>query len=99
MNKLSNYSKISWRIENQYVEINTKSSNILVNGNLSVFQGSVLSCMLYNIYTLDLPSITHAEKHTNHYEHFCCESPFMLSYVDDLFSVIECEDVNVEEKG
>ena len=76
----------------QYTEINTKNSDLLLVGNKSIFQGSVLSVTFYNIFCLDIPFITHVLpenlSHKSHYEYFSCVNPFVVSYMDDLFAVI-----------
>ena len=70
----------------------------MIVGNQSVFQGSVLSVIFYNIFTLDLPFITHQVAHNSHYENYVCSNPFLMSYVDDLFSVIEGNEENIWNK-
>ena len=86
----------------QYVELNTKSSDLLLVGNQSVFQGSILSCIFYNIFCLDIPFIPHnlpnSLEHSSHYEYYKCDQPFMVSYIDDLFAVIEVEKDNIWEE-
>ena len=83
----------------QFTEINTKNSDLLIIGNQSVFQGSILSVVFYNIFTLDIPFIPHKLpaqlSHNSHYEYFKCKNPFLVSYIDDLFAVIEGDDNNI----
>ena len=73
----------------QYVEVNSVSSDILVVGDRSVQQGSVLSTLYYTIFMLDLPRITHQVLHNNHFEEFNCTKEFMITFIDDVFAVIE----------
>ena len=79
----------------QYVENNGNSSEILLIGNHSIFQGSSLSCLFYNIFTLDLPFINHNEVHLSHYENYLCKQPFICTYIDDCYGVIEGNDENI----
>ena len=79
----------------QYVELNTKKSEVLLTGSHSVYQGSVLSCLFSNIYILDLPLISHEVNHINHLEYFKCSKTFMCTYVDDCFSVISGNKNNI----
>ena len=81
-----------------YVEINSKTSDLLLVGNQSVFQGSVLSVIFYNIFTLDIPFVPHKNIHNSHYEYFLCGNPFLVSYVDDLFAIIEGNSENIWSK-
>ena len=82
----------------QYVHINAKDSEVLLCGNLSVFQGSVLSTIFYNIFTLDIPNITHSSEHNSHSEYYECSKPFIVSYIDDCFSVFEANNSNIWDK-
>ena len=83
----------------QYVEINTKCSDLLCVGNQSVFQGSVLSVTFYNIFCMDIPFIPHnipnSLPHSSHYEYFLCKQPFLVSYIDDLFAIVEGNKDNI----
>ena len=84
----------------QYTEINTKCSELLLTENLSVFQGSVLSVIFYNLFTLDIPFITHnilnnTLNHNSHYEYYKCGNPFSISYINDLFAVLEGDKDNI----
>ena len=82
----------------QYVENNSNSSDLLLLGNQSVIQGSSLSCIFYNIFTLDLPFITHAQIHESHYEYFSCNQTFICAYIDDCFGIIEGKDDDIWQK-
>ena len=73
----------------QYTEINSKNSDLLLVGNKSVFKGSMLSAYFYNIFSLDLLFTAHDENHNSHFEYYKCSKPFHLSYIDDLFAVVE----------
>ena len=79
----------------QYVELNSVCSNLLVSGNRSVLQGSVMSTLLYNVFMLDLPLISHNIVHSSHYEQFVCDNPFQTTFVDDVFCVIEGETYDI----
>ena len=72
----------------QYVELNTKSSDILLTGEHSIYQGSVLSCLFSNIFVLDLPLICHDNVHLNHIEYFKCTNIYMPMYIDDVYAVM-----------
>ena len=82
----------------QYVHINAKDSEILLCGKMSVYQGSVLSTIFYNIFTLDLPNICHSVEHSSHSEYYECINPFIVNYIDDCFSVFEAKDYDVWKK-
>ena len=79
----------------QYVEVNMQSSDLLVNGNQSIYQGSVLSTLFSNIYLLDLPLITHNIIHTNHIEYYNCNKNFVLNFIDDCFCVLRGSKENI----
>ena len=73
----------------QYVELNCKESDILTVGQRSVQQGSVLSTVYYQIFMLDLPMISHSIIHMNQTEEFHCSNDFMVTFIDDVFAIIE----------
>ena len=79
----------------QYVEINSNVSNIIKNRNIGVFQGSILSGLLYVIYTLDINSITHEKKHKNNISEYKCHKPKIDAFVDDTYGVIRTNENNV----
>ena len=83
----------------QYTENNANSSDLLIMGNQSVIQGSSLSCLFYNIFTLDLPFITHEHMHQSHIEYFTCKKPFLCAYIDDCFGIIEGKADNIWQKN
>ena len=56
-------------------------------GNKSVVQGSVLSCCLYLLYILDIPTIFHETEHPIQ-EKDKCREPTAQTYVDDIISTI-----------
>ena len=72
----------------QYVELNCKQSDLLVIGRRSIQQGSVWSMLLYTIFMLDLPMISHEIIHTNHTGEFMCRNHFMITFIDDAVAVI-----------
>ena len=57
-------------------------------GDKSVVQGSVLSCCLYLIYILDIPTIFHSTEHPIQ-EKDLCKEPTAQTYVDDIISTIQ----------
>ena len=70
------------------MEINTQKSTTIDNLNVGVFQGSVMSSLLYLIYSMDITSITHEKKHSDNYKENNCNSPKIESYVDDTYGII-----------
>ena len=56
-------------------------------GNKSVVQGSVMSCCLYLLYILDIPTIFHIEEHLLK-DKDSCKEPTAQTYVDDIISTI-----------
>ena len=59
-----------------------------MTGPISVQQGSVLSCILYSIYTLDFPEVLH--QITQKPEHYNdCKQPAMTNFVDDASVLIK----------
>ena len=82
----------------QYVELNTQQSDILLTGDQSVMQGSTISTLLYSIYMLDLPMITHKVKHFSHYEEYCCGQGYQTTFIDDCYGVIEGEKYDIWPK-
>ena len=67
---------------NQIVEIDGVKSNNLFTGPFSVVQGSTLSCLLYLIYTLDLPTVYHSNNPTIEHQ-INCNQPTPTNFVDD----------------
>ena len=90
--------KMYFKERKQFVEINTKNSETLIVGNRSVQQGSVLSTIFYTIFMLDLPMITHNVIHTNQTEEFKCNNIFMITFIDDVYAIIEGEKENIWKK-
>lgn len=72
----------------QFVQINGNDSDILLTGDVSVSQGSVLSGLLYTIYVLDMPNQTHKVLHSNHSEYTKCKNTGITTYVDDCYAII-----------
>ena len=68
----------------QYVSVGGNDSDKLIVGPRSVTQGSTLSCILYIIYILDLPSIFHNELHDPIKDNDCKETQ-ATTYVDDIY--------------
>ena len=66
----------------QYVQVQAKDSDCLLVGPRSVVQGSVLSGVLYLIYMLDLPYLTHHEIHGPQ-DYNKCKSPNLKTFIDD----------------
>ena len=46
------------------VQVNAQSSQPISVGPISVSQGSILSCIFFLVYTMDLPEIFHTQVHT-----------------------------------
>ena len=67
---------------NQTVQINGTNSNNLYTGPFSVIQGSTLSCLLFLIYTLDLPTLYHDNNPTIQHQ-IQCTQPTPTTFVDD----------------
>jgi hypothetical protein len=66
----------------QQVTVDGQTSGSLHIGPVSVVQGSVLSCILFLIYTLDMPLIHHDVQHDAVGE-ARCSMPSSSSFVDD----------------
>ena len=75
----------------QQVYIDGSYSNTLHIGNRSVIQGSVLSCILYLIYILDITSIFHNTQHKVE-DTDNCNKPAAQSFVDDVMMTIQKEE-------
>ena len=77
----------------QYVYIETKSSDRLVNEPCSVIQGSIGSCLMYALATADLPASIHrGHAHTSKQE-ADCPSGRITTFVDDSTNIIKARDV------
>ena len=72
----------------QYVQVNTVKSDVLLTGNQSVGQGSVLAGLLYMIYIMDMHYQTHKKKHLSNSEYNNCKNIFINTYVDDCFGIV-----------
>ena len=74
----------------QCVYVDGHYSDYLHIGHKSVIQGSVMSCLLYLIYVLDIPNLFHTSQHkiedTDH-----CDKPSIQTFVDDLMTTIRSE--------
>ena len=74
----------------QKVYIDGAFSNSLHIGDKSVIQGSVLSCILYLVYILDIPSLFHDKQHMVE-ETDNCDKPAAQTFVDDIMVTIQKE--------
>ena len=86
-------SGISWfkhylRDRQQLVYIDGASSDILHIGNRSVIQGSVLSCALYLLYILYLPTNILQFTGIQWLKSDLCTKPSLQRFVDDIMSTI-----------
>ena len=79
----------------QYVQLNTNKSDILLTGEKSVSQGSIVSGLFYIMYTLDMHQQSHILKHKSHREYLECKNPSINVYVDDCFGIIKTENRNI----
>ena len=68
-----------------------KNSDELFIGDMSVIQGSTLSCVLYLIYTLDLPLLFNLNKMTIE-QNIVDKAPKSTTYVDDTTTTITLDD-------
>ena len=68
----------------QYVQIQAHKSDKILTGPQSVIQGSSLSCALYLVYILDMPSVFHSSSHTP-MESRKCAKPDLKTFVDDAY--------------
>ena len=75
----------------QYVRLNGNNSNILLTGNVSVGQGSVISGLLYGIMVLDQNCQMHSIRHTNNTEYYRCNNPHIETFVDDCFGILHAD--------
>ena len=71
----------------QFVQIEDKQSDTIEIGPQSVIQGSILSGILYLIFTLDLPKIFHRTKNHSPIEERNCPEASATSFVDDNFII------------
>ena len=71
----------------QFVQIQGFESGQLLIGPQSVVQGSTMSCLLYLLYILDLPTSLHTTNHTPQ-EQINCPEPSLDTYVDDNYIVV-----------
>ena len=70
-------------------------SEILNTGPVSVAQGSVLSGLLYNLFSLDMNNMTHEKIHETDLEYNKCQSPNNTIYVDDCYGIVVGNDENI----
>ena len=71
----------------QQVQIDGAKSEKLHIGRKSVIQGSVLSCILYLLYIMDLPLIFHEQTHRIETTD-ACNKPSLQTFVDDILTTI-----------
>ena len=91
VNMIMDYLNSRW----QYVQINNNSSEKILTGKISVSQGSVISGILYLIYTLDMPLVMHDNIRDSLTEYSNCKRIQNLTYIDDCFVILEDDDHNI----
>ena len=71
----------------QFVQVEGQRSDKLVLGPRFVIQGSTMSCVMFLIYILDLPSMFHVSCATRHnpLDERTCQKPRAKTFVDDTF--------------
>ena len=74
----------------QTVQVNTKSSPQKLTGPISVSQGSVFSCTLFLIYTMDMPEIFHSTKHLPG-DNSNCPKPTLTAFVGDATILVKAQ--------
>ena len=70
------------------MQIGATDSDISLTGPISVSQGSILSCLLFSIFTLDLPEMHHNLNHSP-MEYVNCQQAVSTTFVDDLTIVVK----------
>ena len=83
-----NWFAIYLELREQTTYIEGFYSDKLHIGNKSVVQCSVLSCILYLIYILDIPTIFHKTEHILQ-DKDVCKEPTAQMYIDDIMSTIQ----------
>ena len=80
------------------VHIENNESHTLLVGNQFVTQGSMLSCLLYLIFILDIPDICHTEKH-NIGDYRKCSQPNISTFIDNNYvKVRKTNDKSLEDE-
>lgn len=79
-------SYMSGRSQQVYVE--AVSSPPIKTGPRSVIQGSVLSCVLYLLYIMDMPCIFHTKNNHTFLTDSRCQNATSCTYVDDINTTI-----------
>ena len=82
----------------QQVHIDGEISGNLHIGDKSVIQGSVLSCIMYLVYILDIPTIVHQNVHKIE-DTDECRSPSLQTFIDDILTTIQREDNQTMQKS
>ena len=84
--------------QQQAVQVESFTSPLLHIGPRSVIQGSALSCILYIIFTLDLPLIFTENSISVHKEELSKE-PKSTTYINDNIAVQKAEDYMINNRG
>ena len=74
--------KNTLKVESAEVQVQGHRSENLVVGLRSVTQGSVLSCLFYLVFILDMPTMFHESRHTPE-EQRQCKRENLKTFVDD----------------
>ena len=75
----------------QQVEVDTFSSQRMELEPCSVIQGSIASCILYQIFTADLPLAVHQHPLQSASQEETCSFPQVGTYVDDIYLVPQAD--------
>ena len=86
------YSYLSDR--RQVVDTECLSSPPLEQPPCSIIQGSVSSCVLYAIFTADLPLAIHPHPSYTSSKDESCDSLAVTTYVDDVFVIVTDKTIN-----
>ena len=81
----------------QVVYLDGVTSDSLHIGSRSVVQGSVMSCVLFLIYIIDMPTIFHQSVH-NIQDTYNCKEPAIQTFVDDaMCSVVKVVNIPLQQ--
>ena len=75
----------------QLVEIDAKQSSVISMPPCSVIQGSIGSCLLYTVLTIDLPWALHENHQHDTDSELQCEDGVVSTYVDDTSAVLTAD--------